>query len=54
MTKRNNVFKQTIPGLFAEGKQVPYVAIGEKFCYHGKPYNFEINASNGAKELITN
>ena len=27
---------------------------GEDFCYLGKLYNFEINASNGAKEFITN
>ena len=54
MAKRNNVFKQTLPGLFSEGKQVPCVAIGEDFCYLGKLYNFEINASNGAKEFITN
>ena len=52
--KRNNIFKQTLPGLFSEGKQVPCVAIGEDFCYLGKLYNFEINASNGAKEFITN
>ena len=26
----------------------------EDFCHLGKLYNFEINASNGAKEFITN
>ena len=31
----------------------PISAIGEDFCYLGKLYNFEINASNGAKELIS-
>ena len=54
LVKRSNVFKQTFPGLFVEGKQVPSVAQGEDFCYLGKLYNFEINASAGAKEFITN
>ena len=28
--------------------------VSEDFCYLGKLYNFEINASDGAKEFITN
>ena len=48
------LYGNTKPLIFSEEKQVPCVAIGEDFCYLGKLYNFEINASNGAKEFITN
>ena len=43
MAKRIKVFKQTLPCLYAQEKQVPFVAIDVDFCFLGKLYKFQIH-----------
>ena len=54
MAKRDNVFKQSLPGLFVSGKHIPRVAIDGDFIYLGKLFNFEVNANTSAKNFIYN
>jgi hypothetical protein len=52
MTKTENVFKQTLPGLFVDGSQVPPVRIDDDFTYLGKLFHFDINSNTAAKDAM--
>jgi len=52
MSKKNNEYVQTLPGLWVEGQQIPTIPIGKEFTYLGRLFSFDINGQKTAKSLI--